>query len=173
MRVSTHRIRTIAALLSLCLPAHAADQQPITLTISGPQTIPAGQKIEIDAVLTNVSKDPVRLVGGVPYTVQIHNEHGKVPPLKPGIWMGSGGSMGVLTLQPGKPFTQSVGGYLNKYDLSAPGAYVVRATYPLAVVDRPVPPQQVIQQSTLESNEITIRIVAKSPDAPKDSDTSK
>jgi hypothetical protein len=143
-----------------------ADTPPsITLTISGPQTIPAGKKIEIDAIHTNVTKDTITFWWGYPYTLQIHDEHGKVPPLKPGFGV-SGGSTGPRTIKPGETFTEPVGGLLNKYDLSVPGVYVVRVTYRLIIVEGDIPLQHVVQNSVEESNEITIKVVAKESDTP-------
>jgi len=154
----------MVALLSLCLPAQAVDKLPVTLTISGPQTIPVGKKIEIDAVFTNVSNHTVRVSRAVLYTLQIHDAQGKVPPIKPGFGVASA-SGNSFAIEPGKTVTEPIGGLLVKYDLSTPGVYVVRVTRPLIIVDDQFP-AHVIQNSTLESNEITIKVVAKGSDTP-------
>jgi hypothetical protein len=164
MKVSTYCIAAMVALLSLRLPAQAIDKLPVTLMISGPQTIPAGKKIEIDAVLTNVSNDTVRIWRAVPYTLQIHDEHGKVPPIKPGVGV-YGLSGADFPIEPGKTYTEPIGGLLDKYDLSTPGVYVVQLTPPLLMVADQTP-MHVIQKSTLESNKITIKVVAKDSDTP-------
>ena len=166
MNISTQLIAAMITLSSITLPAQAIDKLPVTLTISGPQTIPAGKIIEIDAVLTNVTKKTITFWWGYLYTLQIHDEHGKVPPLKPGLWLNGGGSTGPHAIEPGETFGEPIGGLLSKYDLSVPGVYVVRVTYPLVIVDGDFPRQHVVQSGILESNEITIKVVAKDSDTP-------
>jgi hypothetical protein len=157
-----HGIATMLAFLCLCQMANAEDKPSIILTISGPHTIPAGKKIEFNAVLSNESDHTIRIMWGETYSVQIHDERGKVPPLKPGLWSAGGGSGSTVDIEPGKAFTESVGG-LEKYDLSAPGAYVVRVSRPLHIVNDE---QGGTHSGTLESNQITITVVAKPPDVP-------
>jgi hypothetical protein len=130
---------------------------PVTLTISGPETITVGEKANISAVLRNVSSHTIGIMWGETYTIQIHNESGKEPPPKPGLWGTGGGSGSTVDIEPGKTFTELVAG-LGVYDLSAPGKYFVRVKRPLHIVNNP---PGSTESSILESNEITITVVSQ------------
>lgn len=148
--------RSLAAFMILpfpCLSASASSELPITLTISAPHSPTVGDEVVITAVLKNISPQKVAISSGGPYIPIIHDEHGKVPPLKPGLWLWAG-SGGRGWLEPGETFTESAGS-LNQYEL-APGKYFVKVKRPL---DSPRYPKDTM----LESNEITITVLPKKP----------
>jgi hypothetical protein len=135
-------------------PGAPEDQAlPVTLTISGPESVTVGDEIRITAVLKNVSARMAAIWSGDPYTTIIHDEHGNVPPVKPGDWLWTG-SGGEARIEPEKTFTEYVG--VKEYDL-VPGKYIVQVKRALRdSADYP-------KNSILESNEITITVVPKQP----------
>lgn len=147
-------VAALVASPSLCMSANAADELPLTLTISGPQTVTVGDTVIIHAVLKNVSKRTIEFSFGKPYTVLIHDENGEELRRKPGI-SGWAGSSALGEIKPGdasEDFLTS----LSKYDLSVPGKYFVIFKRRL----NPSDPESYI----LQSNEITINVTARKKD---------
>lgn len=147
---------SLAALMILshpCLAARAASELPLTLTITGPQSVTVGDEITIAVVLKNISPQKIAVSSGGPYIPIIHDEHGKVPPLKPGLWLRAG-SAGLAWLEPEMSFTDYAAP-LRQYELS-PGKYIVKVKRPLDSPDYP-------KDTMLESNEITITVLPKKP----------
>jgi hypothetical protein len=54
-------LAVMAIIFSLCVPALAADKPPQTFTISGPETIVAGEAVLIQSITKNVSAHTIRL----------------------------------------------------------------------------------------------------------------
>jgi len=153
--------RCIAALIltsSLCTSASAVSKPPITLTISGPQTIAAGEKVVIQSALKNELKLELEVVWGEVYIIQIHDKNGKELRHKPGLW-GAGGSSSITGIKPGETFRELVS--LDGYDLSVPGKYAVLVKRPLHIVGNS---QRATESSILESNEITITVLPRKQD---------
>ena len=68
---------SLVLLSLLCLPANASDNLPLTLTISGPQTVTAGNRIIVQPVVKNVSDHTIRgFWFRTDYVVTILNEDG-------------------------------------------------------------------------------------------------
>jgi hypothetical protein len=142
----------LLVLLAYAFPVRgdSTDELPLSLTISGPQTVNVGDVVIIHAVVKNVSKRTIRVSFGKPYTVLIHNENSKEPSRKPGVWAGSSASGDV---QPGEAVEDFLTNLTSEYDLSLPGKYFVLFRRRLYDND----PKSLI----LESNEITITVRQK------------
>jgi hypothetical protein len=134
---------------------NAADQIPLTLTISGPQTVTVGDTIIFHEVLTNVSNHPIAISLGMQYTILIREENGKEVSHKSGNWAFIGNSYPGL-IEPGKTISDHPTALGDEYELK-PGRYVVR--YQRSIDDDD--PKSPI----LQSNEITITVLSKKPDA--------
>jgi len=138
-------------LACLCMPANAADTPPFTVTLSGPDTVVAGDKVILSVAMKNVSDHAIRIFFGERYTILIHDEDGKEPVHKgPG-----GGSSGYVPVEPGKIFTDRE--YLSaEYDLSKPGKYLVQLSRQEDDED--------LKSRIVKSNEITITVAPRKQD---------
>jgi hypothetical protein len=134
---------------AFCMSANAADQPPVTLTISGPQTVTVGDTVIIHPVLKNVSNRPIGISLGRPYTVLVHDESGKELSRKPGVLAGSSVSTNLMAGELASDFNTNLSSW---YDLSLPGKYSVRFSRYLVNDD--------LRTLLIESNEITITIIA-------------
>ena len=149
MKLQSSRILITLLILSssLCMSAQRASELPLTLTITGPQTVTVGDTVTIHAILKNISKRTMSVSFGKRYTIVIHDENGKVPSRKPGVWAGSSASGDI---KPGEAAEDFLTNLSSEYDFSSPAKYVVLFSRRLDDSDPKSP--------ILESNEITINV---------------
>jgi len=148
MKLQSSRILiTLLILSSLCRSSSAADHPPITLMISGPQTIAVGDQIPIRAVFKNVSNHRIGVWLGETYTVVARDENRRELSRKPWPVDGSSGSTEIEPGSTAEDFRTDLKGLPA---LSRPGRYVVQFTRPLDYGDPKSP--------IVESNEITIDV---------------
>ena len=98
-------------------------------------------------VQKNISEHPIRIAWGWPYEEIVHDQQGKELQPKSGL---SGGSSADITLEPGQTFSE-YRDLTSKFDLTAPGTYVVRFRRHVNFSDPKSP--------AVDSNEIIIKIV--------------
>ena len=146
--VSRMLVVPLILLSPLCVSAHAADQPPFTITISGPQTVTVGDPVIIYPRVKNISDRKIGFEMGRQYIVLIHDESGKEPSHKPGDWVWAG-SAGHSDIEPGKDFPDFPTKF-SEYDL-VPGKYVVQFARHIDDNDPKSP--------IIKSNEITFTVV--------------
>src|SRR5271168_5360602 len=98
-------IRSTALILSsvFCPSAHAADQLPLTITISGPRTVAVGDNIAIRVDVKNVSNRTIQFSTGKDYVLRFRDEYGGESSRKPGEWTtGCSGCDNYFDIEPGK-----------------------------------------------------------------------
>jgi hypothetical protein len=156
--LGTSNVVTVTVVPKNPNPAGAADEkpQPLTLAISGPQTIVEGDTVMIKAILKNVSNSRILFWSGEFYTALIHDQSAKV--LRPRSREGWSTSSSLGYLEPGMTFREQVN-LSSMCDLSAPGRYFVRLSRPTDIDHT--------EGGAAESNEITISVVPKQPVTPR------
>ena len=145
----------VVMVLSSCISAQTTKQLPLTLTISGPQTVAVGGSVIIQPRLTNVSNNKLTVWSGREYTVIIRDESGKNVNPKSGDW---DGSSGVGVIEPGEErsdFSIEIGWRFNH----VPGKYVVQLVRRIDYDDPKSP--------SIKSNEIAITVVPAPVDGKK------
>ena len=144
-------------LLSSALPisAHAADEPPLTLTISRPDKVIMGNPIVIHSVVKNVSDRTIAFAfGWGPATVLILDESGREMSAD---WSGRGGSSSLMAIKveikPGATSGDSPARIDSLYNLF-PGKYSVQFGYHVDPNDPESP--------IVKSNAITITVLSPS-----------
>jgi len=130
----------------------AADEPPLSLTISGPHTAHVGEQIFVRRVLTNLSSHHIQIFIGTQPTIIVHDENGKIVPQTAGGW---GGSFGFVGIDPEKSSEDTRVELSKECDFSKPGKYTVQFERPLDYED----PKSVLIKSNLYT--ITITPAAK------------
>jgi hypothetical protein len=129
--------------------ADTATPIPVTLSISGPETVGVAEPLVINPSFKNVSNHAIKgFLFGAGYTMLIGSESGKEWRLKPGTWT-RGGSSAFADLQAGEVKSDFPARIDSGYNF-APGRYTVQLARRMDMNDPASP--------VIKSNQITINV---------------
>jgi len=167
---NTAFVTSAFGLMLCCASAHSQQKPPLTITISGPRTIPAGSDLTIHIVTTNVSDQSVQICSAseqagtveVYYKVAIHDEKGEEPPITD---FGRRAKTSYVVQENARTLCEWPPNWTlaysmavsKQYDLSKPGKYIVQVTRAASDLSP--------NSTVVKSNELTVTVVPKQPDA--------